>query len=995
MSIRPPHLVYLGWERPAIDLIAERLLRLNDENPEQFRRATIVVPTRESSRSLRETLAEHSRRRALLIPRIILPSQILPLDPTTTATAIEQYSSWFCELNPEQVHEQYPALFPTRPATDLNADWQFSIAEQLQQLRFRLDDHLISPADIISKLNGELAGQLGSVATEEAARWASLNTLFTLVDARLGKLGKISRAEAIRRALGTLHWSGACRLMILACLPQLPPYLQQAVAILNQQDGGTVEAWVHAPENLAGRFTPFGQPTEAWVHSLIELEEHQIHVEAHEKALAKCAVSRVAQAVHQNDTVTLGVCDTRFTPALEQAFARQNWALYDPSERKVSATDLAQLPGQLLEAAGPPEKATGLDALMRNQVMLRLMGVSEPESCCRQLDDIAQTHFPESAQAMQDTLERLHQRHPDQNAATLDYLLKVRQLVKAIAGAATPEAALLQLAALLRTSFSGEDAYSQCATELAATLESMAAFQQHNQAPLGFDAALTLISRLFRQTVIQTPGDRSDSAIDALGWLELPYATGKHLILTGMHEGCVPETSGNDPFLPDTLCRAIGLDHAASRLARDSYLFNALLASHPDTEIIIARNTPDRTPITPSKLLLRCGDHPRDQLATRVNHLFINTNSTEQLPAYDRGNWYVHVPGQEASGTGENTPPRPNPHAPLEPLTLLTPCPRNKWTHTAEPLTPSLLKSFLSNPLRFWLKHEFGLSPWDAYADHKNSTSPLDTGNLIHDILHHLTTTFPDWREDLTANAITTEAHRLLETSLLEQFGDSPPLSVQVLKQQLTEKLAEFAYLHAEDLRAGWSVLATEHPVVLELDSGLTLNMRIDRIDRHSSGAMRVIDYKAHSDSPEEKHLKTVRNPELYRYLMGGIPLCQGPKRTKRWVDVQLPLYGEYVRLHYPSCESVTVAYYNIPIDDSPIAYTPFDLSPEKQQSALETARKAAMMIRQGLCLVPTEPFDTTTPSEAKTFGGLSPEEDLRRMLNLPPLPDTPPTTTT
>lgn len=988
MTASSPHLVCLGWERPAVELVAERLLRLNEENPELFRRSIVVVPTRESSRSLREVLAEKSANRAILIPRIILPTQILPLDPSSTATDIEQYSSWFCELDPEQVHEQYPALFPTRPATEFNPDWQFSVAEQLQQLRFRLDNYLITPDAIISRLTGPLASQIGQdVAAEEAARWASINTLFSLVDTRLGQHGKVSRAEAIRRALSSLRWPGSSRLMILACLPQLLPYLQEAVTVLSQQDGGRIEAWVHAPEDFAAFFSPWGIPTEDWTRRIIPLEEDRIHVTAHEEALAKCAVKQVACAANAGHSVTLGVCDTQFTPSLEQAFSQQNWTLYDPSERSVRATDLALLPRQLLEAARPPEKASALDALMRNQVMLRIMNVQQPVSCCLLLDDVAQTHFPETARAMEDTFVRLHQQSPDKYAGTLDYLKKVRRLVKDIAGTGSLPSALNQVADLLVTSFTEDGHYSQCARELAAILTSMADFQAGKQETLAFDTSLSLISRLFDQTAIQAPDDRSDSAIDALGWLELPYARGSHLVLTGMHEDCVPERSGSDPFLPDSLCKAMGLEHAASRLARDSFLFLALLASHRDTDIIVARNTPDRTPITPSKLLLRCGDSPPERLSDRVRHLFISMNAAEQCPPYDRGDWFLHAPGQDAPPARADSP-QPNPYEPLESLSLITSHVRNKWTNTKEPLSPSTLKSFLANPLRFWLEHEFDLSPWDAYTDHKISTDPLDTGNLVHEILRLLTTAFPTWRDGLTAEEVESAARQLTEEVILRQFGSTPPLSVSVLKSQLADSLSEFAYLHFEDLCAGWTVLDTERAGSLELSPGITIQMRIDRIDRHKDGTMRVIDYKTHTHSPKDKHLAIVAHPELYRYLMGGLPLLMDAKKPKRWIDVQLPLYGEFVRRLYSCSEDVELAYYNIPVTSNPVAFKPFVMSPDMWQSALETARMVALMIKRGLCLIPTEPFSN---SNDETFGGLAPERDLRCMLNLPPLPAAPP----
>lgn len=51
-----PELHFLGWDKPAIELVAEKLLEglSNPQTAAQYRRATVVVPTAESGRRLRE-----------------------------------------------------------------------------------------------------------------------------------------------------------------------------------------------------------------------------------------------------------------------------------------------------------------------------------------------------------------------------------------------------------------------------------------------------------------------------------------------------------------------------------------------------------------------------------------------------------------------------------------------------------------------------------------------------------------------------------------------------------------------------------------------------------------------------------------------------------------------------------------------------------------------------------------------------------------------------
>ena len=73
------HIDFLGWHAPAIELVANKLEKLNEQHPSDFRRATVVVPTAESGRRLREYMAERAGR-PLLMPKIILAGQLIPCE---------------------------------------------------------------------------------------------------------------------------------------------------------------------------------------------------------------------------------------------------------------------------------------------------------------------------------------------------------------------------------------------------------------------------------------------------------------------------------------------------------------------------------------------------------------------------------------------------------------------------------------------------------------------------------------------------------------------------------------------------------------------------------------------------------------------------------------------------------------------------------------------------------------------------------------------------
>jgi hypothetical protein len=102
-----PSLHFLGWERPTIELVAEKLEELNRANPSRFRRATVVVPTAESGRRLREYMAERAGK-PLLMPRFTLAGQLIPTDAQGVATEAETLAAWLQVLGQEDYRNLLP-----------------------------------------------------------------------------------------------------------------------------------------------------------------------------------------------------------------------------------------------------------------------------------------------------------------------------------------------------------------------------------------------------------------------------------------------------------------------------------------------------------------------------------------------------------------------------------------------------------------------------------------------------------------------------------------------------------------------------------------------------------------------------------------------------------------------------------------------------------------------------------------------------------------------
>lgn len=737
-----PQRIFLGWHRPALELIAERLLNLHRQDARALRRRIVIVPTRESGRRLREALAAGAAGGALLSPRIMQMQQLLhPADPAVADTLMTQ-AAWQAELQKPDIAEAFSLLCPESAAAGDEApgrdSWRVSLAERLHSLSDLLTGELIDPAQVAALLRGEpetlrrrepedelarrqLSERIAALNPEEKERWQQLADLTARVEERLHRWHRLSERESLARSLRSPELPPRTDALILACLPQIGAGERALLAQLARK-GLAIESWVHAPEEESESFDAFGQPTEAWLSRVVPLSDEHIHVVTEETGMAEKALQLASGS--PSEDILLGVCDTDFLPAVSLRFTAQGWPLYNPGGRSADGLELTSLP-QLLDATLEDSHSSApLEKLLRNSVLQRLLGAGRPERTNALLDEIMQTQLPAVADSLQGYAERYSREEISQAAASAAeesgkdaatsggtgaersasaqapsaqapaarrprtqlaaYIRRVRELVERLSRAETAAPALRQLAAALTGISTGNAPYSRLAAAMAEDIGELAAAMQEHPQEIEVHTALRIISGRLNAAALQQE-QRSDAALDALGWLELPYGTGSQLILTGLHDGIVPEALPDDPFLPDTLRRLLGMSHRSLRLARDSYLLLSLIASHRRTDAIIARLNPRRDPVHPSSLLLRCPSEPPEALTDRIAHLFRPAEAFAAPPLYELGAWRWHHPSdQQEAGSAEAASAAPEGDADL-PQAPVSPAPSTSPTAPASP----------------------------------------------------------------------------------------------------------------------------------------------------------------------------------------------------------------------------------------------------------------------------------------------------------------------
>jgi len=369
--------------------------------------------------------------------------------------------------------------------------------------------------------------------------------------------------------------------------------------------------------------------------------------------------------------------------------------------------------------------------------------------------------------------------------------------------------------------------------------------------------------------------EREDAVIDLDGWLELPWNNAPLLIITGMNEGCVPDSQLSDVFLPDSLRSQLNLRHDAHRLARDAYMMCQLIESRREDGrvcLIVGKTGATGELLKPSRLLFRCED---EELPRRAARLFGD-------PEESRDNY--------PSTISFRLDVRP---------------PADLRLRGLQKMPVAWFKDYLACPFRFYLRRILGMEELD---DQKTEMDALDFGSLVHYVLQRMAE-----NNEMSQSKNMQELREFLwneaESWIVKRFGRRPPLQVELQLDAARQRLEAAARVQAQLVREGWEILYSEFSIDTHLN-GMIVSGRIDRIDRHrQTGWLRLLDYKTSdkSISPEDDHFTSPASdaPDFTRVSLGG--------REKRWRNLQLPLYRILLSGREEFRGTIDLGYFNLP----------------------------------------------------------------------------------
>lgn len=849
MAPPEPTSAFLDWNKPALDQAVAFLTREWQGGPLDLRDTLIIVPTRHAGRRLRErlALAAAERNSAVLVGTIETPASLFAPTPAgrPLTDAISSQALWQSTLSTVPP-ASLTALFPSPPPD--NAFSRAANAEHLARLRALLTEegHTLT----------SFAREFGN-RNPEPERWQCLATLEIEYLRQADKAGLRDDATAKITAAHRPELPGHVRRVLVLFVPDPPPLAITALSSLAAKL--PVTTCVHAPESASGDFDKWGRPIpERWERTPRPLRDCDIE-QCEDVAAMVEQIRRHVSGLpgSQRGDLTIGVGTPDTAARLRLALDGDNVPVFDPGGSPASGLPVFQLLRRLFALHREPTFEAFMAFARTPEVLRRLESGSSRHNLLELLDDFQAQHIPATFDEARSLADRDESAKPVASA-----LAETAEVLRMLDAGPLARS----LPALLSRLYQDQTATADLVTGAEALNAILDRFARVEPLCANRQRALLLFESAIASAEIRA--DRQPDSVDLLGWLELAWEDAPAMLLADMNDGLIPDAVTSDPFLPDNARKTMNLRDNRMRLARDAYTLETVLRSRQqgNARLFVPRRNSRGDPLKPSRLLFQC---PDSDLARRTLHLLADSPSPLAAPKRSRG-WPVR-------------PPLPDE---LPPVTRVS---------------VTALRDYLACPFMFYLKNTVRMEPVEPAAE----LDAMTFGTVAHEALDSFAS--GDLRDSGDPALIEQILHGAVNRIFRERHGDRLPLPLFIQRNLLLQRMTYAAKVQAALRAGGWRILCGERKFELALGD-LRLSGRVDRIDQHTDGRMRVIDYKTagRGDKPESQHLaKVTARTNVQPWAL----TCDG---KQRWKDLQLPLYRFWCAREHASA-NVECAYFVLP----------------------------------------------------------------------------------
>ncbi|SDH99960.1 PD-(D/E)XK nuclease superfamily protein [Arthrobacter subterraneus] len=367
------------------------------------------------------------------------------------------------------------------------------------------------------------------------------------------------------------------------------------------------------------------------------------------------------------------------------------------------------------------------------------------------------------------------------------------------------------------------------------------------------------------------------------------------VFLIGAAEGLAPARIRENPLLPDSVSEAIGGDlltvDQRARVAKDQFL-SALAAGR--LRVILTprgdlRGSGDKLPSrwlppepTSMKSFAYGIEHGSPTIASAGSSAVAATGQEWRLR-------HLLTPGHGIRALGEDdvlhravTATRDRRTGVFSRYTGNLSAYAGEIIEESKALSPTRLEDWVHSPFSFYLKHVLKVSIFED-VELEVQINAMQRGNLVHKVME-------DYVREITVQQRGRSLDRLMELAeaAFAEFAN-PAWLPHVWEQNQARLRQDFRRLFEKDGETaldGWDYRDAEAPfgmdevtlpVELELEDGTVFRFRgkVDRIDLHRDGRIRVVDYKT---GKLDKYKDLRKHPTAY-----------GTK-------FQLPVYGLFAR---------------------------------------------------------------------------------------------------
>ena len=831
----------VDWKQPSAFAAAHWLLE-HIENHD-FRSVAVLVPGRRARRVFQRVLLEQHRvlggRGAVIAPRVVTPAGLIEtfftrVDHREIASPMTAMLYWLdafrhlrstesSVLDPQQTAEQERQMYAR--------------VRSLRGVCDELDELGLVPSSVPQHV--EIPGTLH--------RWSALDVLRSAAHERMRDAGYVESTSERRKMIdqGDLVADAPEHLLVVGVSD---PGVLAGTAISHLADRTRI--MIDAPESEAESFDDLGRPIPgSWNRrpSPIPFSDMRLvdrPVDAAEQVLDELTALHVEHGPFEPGDVVVGLCDETFSVAIERAARRSGARLRAAVGPSLSQTEVAGiLRGvQLFIREG---SVSAFGELLRMPSIERLL--SEGVEGVDLLDLLDFWRADRVGGTLDDLRAGNVGRRKRDIAPLVEALRRFDKLIEPILASERSADAIEALGVFLNrmTSEQQDDA------RLTETLSPIqAVFDVVRNAPDDLSLSVDLLIQLCSEALAQTnqKPEEVDRAVDLLGWLELRHDPVRDLILVAVNESGELASRQSDGWLPDSVREKLGLMSESRRRARDAHAMHVLCHRSRSLKAIVARRNVDGDPIAPSRLFLGADG---EESARRVVATMDDKEARPRVePAFSLAGTAVPV---DDSAFEAALPP--------ESLDV------NKISVTA-------FSAWMRSPLRYWLERRERL---DFHDPDVLELDPRAFGDLAHDVLHIF---------GLDPVAASTDSDQIaeflsdtLDQMVRQRYGAPCAPAIAVQQETLRARLNRFASIHAAEVQRGWRIseCEVERTAMLEIPGGAPVELvgRIDRIDVHEDGHIRVLDYKT-----SEKRVRP----------------SQARAKDGTWRDLQLPLYDYLLR---------------------------------------------------------------------------------------------------